>query len=158
MIQKYGWPVLGVAGNRTSRRSHDEYTEACGLVLGTLPFVEPPRLGAANPPESTLIPMDIQSGVEIVIGRALAGKTQRLLREYRQELSRAVADGRPGTTLWLSTTSRACRQVLNQLLDDSLPASFAPNVLTFESFAERVLQQTGTGWIPVSPARKRMLA
>jgi ATP-dependent helicase/DNAse subunit B len=43
------------------------------------------------------------------------------------------------------------------LLDTSLGVCFAPNVLTFDAFAERLLQTTGPGITPLSRVAQRMI-
>ena len=47
--------------------------------------------------------------------------------------------GRGG--LWLAPTWRAAAEVRRRLLDATLPGCFAPGVMTFEQFAETILQQ-----------------
>lgn len=95
--------------------------------------------------------------MEILAGAAGKGKTARLLDEYRKELDSARRDCRPGTTLWLAPTFRARRAVLSRLLDGPAPACFAPNVYTFEAFAERILQSSQQNVKRIADVARRTL-
>lgn len=82
----------------------------------------------------------MQPEVQILTGTAGSGKTDHLLDEYRRALQAGLERQRPGATLWLSPTIRSRRQVLDRLPGPQLPICFAPNVYTFEAFAETILK------------------
>jgi len=96
--------------------------------------------------------------VEILCGIAGSGKTARLLDTFRAELSRLVKAAAPGQAVWLTPTNRSRRETLRTLLDASLRVCFAPNVLTFDSFAERLLRSSGLEITPLSTVARRMVA
>ena len=96
--------------------------------------------------------------VEVLCGPAGSGKTSRLLGVFRDELLRLHANGTPGQAVWLTPTTRSRREIRRELLDPSLGVCFAPNVLTFDAFAERLLQTTGPGITPLSRVSQRMIA
>ena len=81
-----------------------------------------------------------QPEVQILTGTAGSGKTDHLLSEYRRALQSGLNRHRPGSTLWISPTTRSRRQVLDRLPGPELPICFAPNVFTFEAFAETILK------------------
>jgi ATP-dependent helicase/DNAse subunit B len=95
--------------------------------------------------------------VEVLTNVARTGKTSHLLSLYREALRRSVEQVDLGTTLWLTPTNRARRWVLGQLLDDSLTACFAPNVFTFDGFAERILQLSERSVAPLTGVARRIL-
>lgn len=95
--------------------------------------------------------------IEVITGIAGSGKTARLLEIYRGELLRAAANATPGTALWLTPTHRSRRTVLEALLDGVAGGLFAPNVFTFDEFAERILQSSGDDVQPLSSVMRRML-
>jgi ATP-dependent helicase/nuclease subunit B len=97
------------------------------------------------------------SAVEIPTGISGVGKTSRLIAEYRTELNRAVHKQQPGTTLWLSPTHRSARAILNILFEKMPHACFAPNVMTFDAFAEQILKFSGRNIALLSPVAKRAL-
>lgn len=78
--------------------------------------------------------------LRILTGLAGSGKTQRCLQAFRTTLRDALGSGRPARVLWLTPSDASRRDVLARLPDDSLPACFAPNVMTFAQFAERLLE------------------
>ncbi|QDU49652.1 PD-(D/E)XK nuclease family protein [Gimesia panareensis] len=82
----------------------------------------------------------MQPEVQILTGTAGSGKTDHLLDEYRRALQSGLERQCPGKTLWLSPTIRSRRQVLDRLPGPDLPICFAPNVYTFEAFAETILK------------------
>jgi ATP-dependent helicase/nuclease subunit B len=96
--------------------------------------------------------------VEILCGPAGSGKTSRLLGIFREEVRRLQTDGIPGQAVWITPTARSRRAVRRDLLDASLGVCFAPNVFTFDAFAERLLQTTGPGITPLSRVAQRMIA
>ncbi|MDF1742395.1 MAG: PD-(D/E)XK nuclease family protein [Gimesia sp.] len=77
--------------------------------------------------------------VQILTGTAGSGKTEHLLVQYREALQAGLSRHCPGSTLWLSPTIRARRQVLDRLSSEQMPVCFAPNIYTFEAFAEAIL-------------------
>ncbi|MBI1901986.1 MAG: PD-(D/E)XK nuclease family protein [Planctomycetia bacterium] len=91
--------------------------------------------------------------VTVVTGPARAGKTERLLARYRQGL----AELPPGAALWIAPTQRAARDVLSRLLDERLPACLAPGVMTFDGFAQAVVDASGQPVYPLSASQKRHL-
>jgi len=82
----------------------------------------------------------MQPEVQILTGTAGSGKTAHLLDEYRRALQAGLERQSPGATLWISPTIRSRRQVLDRLPGPQLPICFAPNVYTFEAFAETMRQ------------------
>lgn len=97
-------------------------------------------------------------GIEIVCGGARSGKTDHLLELYRKEQLRLLKSAALGEAVWITPTNRSVRTILRALLSGPLPVCFAPNVLTFESFAERILRTTGSAITPLSPVARRMIA
>ena len=83
--------------------------------------------------------------------------SSRLLTIFRGELRRLQAEGTPGQAVWLTPTARSRRAVRRELLAGSLGVCFAPNVFTFDAFAERLLQTTGPGITPLSRVAQRMI-
>lgn len=82
----------------------------------------------------------MQPDIQILIGTAGSGKTDHLLDQYRGALQTGLARHQPGATLWISPTIRSRRQILDQLPCEQMPVCFAPNVYTFEAFAEAILK------------------
>lgn len=97
------------------------------------------------------------SDVVIVTGIAGTGKTRLLLDEYHVALERARAEHRPGTTLWLTPTRRVQKTILQAISTKTGQTCFAPNVLTFDLFAEKILEAAGRPATPISPVMKRLL-
>jgi len=95
--------------------------------------------------------------IAISTGTAGSGKTQHLLNQYRNALRQAHQTLSPGTTLWLTPTNRSRKEILNSLLNDALPACFAPNIYTFDGFAEAILQSSDQNIFPISDVMKRRL-
>lgn len=81
----------------------------------------------------------MQPDVQVLIGTAGSGKTDYLLDQYRCALQSGLSKQCPGATLWISPTIRSRRQILDQLPCEQMPICFAPNVYTFEAFAETIL-------------------
>jgi len=100
----------------------------------------------------------MSAAVEIWTGPARSGKTARLLEEYRAALRESLRRAAPGTTLWLSPTRRARQSVLRALPDRSLTACFAPNVMTFDDFADRILAASHRELRPLHATARRLLA
>ncbi len=93
------------------------------------------------------------SGIRVVGGGALSGKTRRLIGFYREIL----ANDRPGSALWLSPTYRHAATVALQVADSRLSGCLAPNCLTFDQFARRVLEASSACLRPLDPALARQL-
>ncbi len=91
--------------------------------------------------------------VTVVTGPARGGKTSLVLDRYRQ----ALAQPSPRSTLWLAPTHRSVADVLGRLLCPRLKACFSPGVMTFEGFAQQVLEASGTAIAPLSGLMKREL-
>src|SRR5215831_3253355 len=101
--------------------------------------------------------METPTRIEVLAGIAGSGKTTRLLEIYRSALRKGMQRGSPGGALWLAPTHRAAAQVRERLLDVALPAAFAPNVTTFDGFADQVLKFAPRPATPLSPAMRRIL-
>ena len=82
-----------------------------------------------------------------------SGKTDRLLGRYR----RVLATGRPGAAIWLAPTWRAAAELRGRLLDGECRVCFSPGVMTFDQFAEAVLQVAPIAVRPISRLMKRQL-
>lgn len=95
--------------------------------------------------------------VEILTGLPGSGKTARLLADYRTALGSSPREVSPGSTLWLTPTERSRQLVLSQLLHEELPVCLAPNVLTFDGFAERVLAESQRYVASLGESAKRTL-
>lgn len=83
--------------------------------------------------------------------------TELCLAEYRTALKSVAKRGGIGEVLWLTPTHRSAQAVLKRLLDDDLACCWAPGVMTFEQFAERVLRGAGPPASLLNPAERRML-
>ena len=97
------------------------------------------------------------SQLTLLVGRAGSGKTERLLDEYRLALRAARELRRLGSVLWLAPTRRAQQAIVEQLLSANEPVQLAPQVLTFDVFAEKILAAAGRPASPISPVMKRLL-
>lgn len=95
--------------------------------------------------------------VELIIGPAGSGKTQKALATLRAALAAEAALRRFGTTLWITPTSQSRRHVLRSLTDDASPVCFGPRVVTFEQFAEQILRSAPVAIRPLSRIGKRKL-
>jgi len=78
----------------------------------------------------------MHDGVRVLTGPAGCGKTNQLLRDYRQLLTHEPL----GSVLWLCPTSRASGEVRRAILDGSLAGCLQPQCMTFDQFARRVLE------------------
>lgn len=96
--------------------------------------------------------------IEILAGPAGAGKTAQLLALYRDALVAGRVSQTPGRTLWLSPTLRVCEQVRRRLIGPQLPAVLAPQVLTFDGFADRLLEFSTDVMRPLPAVMQRVLA
>ncbi len=97
------------------------------------------------------------SQLTLLVGRAGSGKTERLLDEYRLALREARTRRRVGRVLWLAPTRRAQQVIVERLVSASEPIQLAPQVLTFDDFAEKILAAAGRPASPISPVMKRLL-
>lgn len=100
---------------------------------------------------------ELNASVEIYTGIAGTGKTTALLEEYRSELAKSAATLSPGSNLWLTPTHRSRRTIVETLLDANTSSFFAPNVLTFDEFAEKILRAKADTIKPLSPTMKRIV-
>lgn len=97
------------------------------------------------------------SQVTIFTGSAGAGKTSRLLDDYCAALDQARKERRPGTTLWIVPNRRVQKEITRQMISRCPGGCFSPNVLTFDLFAEKILEAAGRQASPISPVIKRLL-
>lgn len=91
--------------------------------------------------------------ITLLTGPAGTGKTHTLLERYR----RALVEFRPGSALWLVPNFRSAGKVREQLLGGDLPACLAPNVMTFDQFAEAILRASNWPIRRVTGLMKRHL-
>ncbi len=122
----------------------------------------PTRLNEDQPQPSRPSPAHARirhmpTDLTLLLGDAGAGKTERLLTEYRAALQRGRENRRPGTVLWLAPTHRAQQGIVERLLDSSGRVQLAPQVLTFDVFAERILAAAGRPATLMPPVVKRLL-
>lgn len=95
--------------------------------------------------------------VTVVVGPAGSGKTERLLGTYRAALAAARTSGAWESTLWLAPSRRAVDDVRSRLTSADLPACFAPNILTFDHLADRLLDHADDEVRPIDLRMKRQL-
>lgn len=95
--------------------------------------------------------------VTVVVGPAGSGKTERLLASYRAALAAARTSGAWESTLWLAPSRRAVDDVRQRLTTAELPACFAPNILTFDHLADRILDHADDEVRPIDLRMKRQL-
>ncbi|QDU81647.1 ATP-dependent helicase/deoxyribonuclease subunit B [Polystyrenella longa] len=96
--------------------------------------------------------------IEILTGIAGVGKTNRLLAEYQTALQVATEEKRIPRLLWLTPTLRSRELVRQQLFADSrLKGCFAPNILTFDQFAELILRHGSEPVRFLSDTAKRLV-
>lgn len=95
----------------------------------------------------------METGVTVLAGPASSGKTERLLAEYRSQLRRRE----PGSALWIASTWRGAAEIRGRLLGPDLEACFSPAVMTFDRFAESVLEASGSSAVCLSRFRQRQL-
>ena len=94
-----------------------------------------------------------RGAVTVVTGPARCGKTSQLLERYRQ----ALAEYPARSVLWLAPTYRSVSDIVGRLLTPELWACFSPGVVTFEGFAQQVLEASGEPVRPLSGLMKREL-
>lgn len=95
--------------------------------------------------------------MEILTGPACSGKTATLLSLYRAAILNGQQQQRPGRTLWLAPTHFVSQQIRDQLRGPQLPVILAPQVLTFDGFADRILQFATEVMRPLPPVMQRVL-
>ncbi len=95
--------------------------------------------------------------LELISGVAGSGKTDYLLAEYRTALIAAMESRRLGSTLWIAPTNRVKKTLTLSLLNADLPVCFAPNVFTFDKFAEQILRASGQDIVLIREAAQRRL-
>src|SRR5947209_19723723 len=88
--------------------------------------------------------------VHILCGPAWSGTSARLLERYR-----ACATDR-GAALWLGPTRRAVEAVRESLAGG--PCLLAPQVFTFQDFADEIVRANDAAARPLSDAQRRLLA
>jgi ATP-dependent helicase/DNAse subunit B len=91
--------------------------------------------------------------VAVLSGPEGSGKTTTVLTRYREALARKI----PGSTLWLAPTWRSAQAVRGRLLDGSMRGCISPAVMTFDQFAEAVLQSSPEPIRPLTSLQKRLL-
>lgn len=94
--------------------------------------------------------------LHLLLGPAASGKTHQLLGRYHSELVAETAQGRLGTLLWLTPSHRA-RQATRDQLALLGTGIMAPNVHTFEEFAEKLLLYAPTPVTPINRSSVRVL-
>jgi ATP-dependent helicase/DNAse subunit B len=90
--------------------------------------------------------------VHILCGPAGSGKTQRLMERYRSVCRQAL-----GAALWLGPTQRNI-EALRPRLFAGLSGCLAPNVFTFQDFAEEIIRGNDPSARPLSHVQRRLLA
>ncbi|MEZ6045622.1 MAG: AAA family ATPase [Planctomycetaceae bacterium] len=96
--------------------------------------------------------------IEILTGIAGAGKTARLLEEYRSAIKSATLEQRIPRLLWLTPTLRSRELIQRQLFEGSqIKGCFAPNILTFDQFAELILRHSSEPVRFLSDTAKRLV-
>ncbi len=95
--------------------------------------------------------------LEIVTGIAGTGKTAYCLDRYRSAIQRANSHGKLGTTIWITPTHRSGQMVLHDLMNAELTCFWSPGVMTFDQFAEQIVQRSGLTTKMLNPAQRRML-
>ena len=91
--------------------------------------------------------------VLLITGPARSGKTGRALGRYREALAKRV----PGSTLWLSPTWRAAAWIRGRLMAGGVKGWASPAVMTFDHFAEAVVNSSAEPVRPLSRLMKRQL-
>jgi ATP-dependent helicase/DNAse subunit B len=91
------------------------------------------------------------AAVHVLCGPAASGKTQPLLERYR-----AAVRGAPGSALWLGPTRRAVEAVRLRLAE--VGGLLAPNLFTFQDFADEIIRVNDAAARPLSHLQRRLLA
>jgi ATP-dependent helicase/DNAse subunit B len=90
----------------------------------------------------------------VYLAPALAGKTTRLLGQYRTYLDASRMNAR---ALWIAPTHRAADHVRGRLIESGLVGCLTPNIFTFAQFAEALLRASAVRFRPLDPLEKRQL-
>jgi ATP-dependent helicase/DNAse subunit B len=91
------------------------------------------------------------ASLHLLCGPAGTGKTNRLLQRYRE-----VARSGIGTALWLGPTRRSVEALRGRLLGE-LPGLLAPQLFTFQDFAEEIIRVNDPTARPLSDLQRRLL-
>jgi len=98
--------------------------------------------------------MDAMSArVTVISGPARSGKTRRVLDGYRRVLGENI----PGAAVYLVPTWRAAEELRRRLLDGLDAGCFSPGVMTFEKFADAILEVAPEPIRPITRLMKRQL-
>ncbi len=95
--------------------------------------------------------------VELRKGLYPTGLMQSVLTEYAAHLQQQSAAGYVRTGLWLTPTKRSRRDVLQRMLALSQATIFAPQVMTFDDFAESLVTAADQPATRISPTTRRLL-
>ncbi len=93
----------------------------------------------------------------VLVGLDPRTRTETLLARYRAVLDEGRTQRRFGNALWLVPAREAVRPVVDRLLEEGPEAVFSPRVMTFDGFAESILEALAAHITPVSPALQRSL-
>jgi ATP-dependent helicase/nuclease subunit B len=107
---------------------------------------------AVNSPGKAGTP-PVASKLTVLAAPPGSGKTDRLLDRYRKVLAAA----RPGAAVWLAPNWRAVAELRARLLAGLGHGCFSPGVMTFDQFAEAVLEVAPAAVRPLSRWMKRQL-
>lgn len=91
--------------------------------------------------------------VHLLTGPARSGKTTQLVETYRAFLQQSA----PGSGLWLAPTRRVAARVRGLLSSHSRTVCLAPQVMTFDQLAARILQAASTQVFPLNELMKRQI-
>lgn len=95
--------------------------------------------------------------IKIITGPAGSGKSHQALERYGEHLRSELANGRFGTSLWLTPSRWSQQAVLAHLTSDATPICLDPRVETFGQFVESLLASTPTPFTPISQVGRRKL-
>ena len=95
-----------------------------------------------------LYPYSVSAHLTVISGPAGSGKTERLLARYRA----CLAENRPGAVALAGADLAGGRGGPPPLLDAATERLFRPGVMTFDQFAESILQHTPGADPPAQPA------
>lgn len=95
--------------------------------------------------------------VELRRGLDPAGLAQSVLIDYAAHWQQASATDHVGTGLWITPTKRSRRDVLQRMFAQTSTALFAPQVMTFDDFAESLVTAADQPATRISPMTRRLL-
>lgn len=95
--------------------------------------------------------------IEILLGPAGSGKTDWLIEHYQKELVHSQKNLTPGSALWISPSMRSRNSIRNKILNSQITACFSPNIVTFDTFAEKILLASSSPINPITQSQKRIL-